>query len=414
MENLAKVIEMKAQKEARGEYGKGRIWKRGRFFWIQYNDASGRQIRESTRSEVRKVAEKMLTRRFGQIEVGLAPRPRAERTSIHELAEDYFRSYRINQISDIEHQNSDPDIDYIRGKAEKRLDWTEKKWNKHLKPTFGGMRASRLSTDDLNRFIEHRKRQQASNGTINRELALLKRMFNLGTACTPKKVNEVPVFPEKLTEAPPRDGFVEDAEYKRLCDNCTELWLRALIAAAYTFGFRKAELLSMRVRQVDLLDRTIRLRAQTTKNKRPRMVKMTEEVYQLLAKCVSGKEPLDYVFTRADGKPVRDFRVSWSKLTDAAKLSGLLLHDFRRSAVRNMVRRGVPETVAMQISGHVTREIFSRYNITSDNDIADAARLIERGRSIAIGSETGAVNDLYYECHTAAMREEKSSQAVKP
>src|ERR1700687_6297220 len=102
MENLAKVIEMKAQKEARGEYGKGRIWKRGRFFWIQYNDASGRQIRESTRAEVRKAAEKMLTRRFGQIEVGLAPRPRAERTSIHELAEDYFRSYRINQISDIE------------------------------------------------------------------------------------------------------------------------------------------------------------------------------------------------------------------------------------------------------------------------------------------------------------------------
>ena len=138
----------------------------------------------------------------------------------------------------------------------------------------------------------------------------------------------------------------------------------------------------MRVRQVNLVERTIELHAGTTKNKQARKVVMTDEVYGQMEKCVAGS-PLDCVFTWADGKPVKDFRVAWSKLTEAVKLPGLL-HDFRRSAVRNMVRRGISETVAMKISGHVTREIFQRYNIVSQDDIAEAARLIERGRSAAV------------------------------
>jgi len=77
---------------------------------------------------------------------------------------------------------------------------------------------------------------------------------------------------------------------------------------------------------------------------------------------------------------VRDFRETWIKLTAAAKLPGLLLHDFRRSAVRNMIRRGVPQVVAMKISGHKTMAVFNRYNIVDDADLVDAAKLIGAGR----------------------------------
>ena len=84
--------------------------------------------------------------------------------------------------------------------------------------------------------------------------------------------------------------------------------LRAILAAAYTFGFRRSELLRLRVRQVDLLARTIHLDAGTTKNDDGRTVKMTQEVWELLAPCVRDKEPDDHVFTRAGNAPVLDLQ----------------------------------------------------------------------------------------------------------
>jgi integrase len=104
---------------------------------------------------------------------------------------------------------------------------------------------------------------------------------------------------------------------------------------------------------------------------------------------VEGKQHQDFLFTWPNGDQVLDFRVSWRKMCTVAKVS-VLLHDFRRSAVRNMTRAGVSRDVAKKISGHQTDSIFSRYNITDENDLADAAAMIQARREISRKTVAGA------------------------
>ena len=153
------------------------------------------------------------------------------------------------------------------------------------------------------------------------------------------------------------------------------------MAIAYNFGFRKSELLGLRVDQIDLEARAISLWTGETKSGQGRKVVMTPEVFDLVNHLVKGKQAQHFLFTWPNGDRVLDFRVSWRKMCIAAKVS-VLLHDFRRAAVRNMTRAGVSRNVAKKISGHQTDSIFSRYNITDENDLADAAAMIQARREI--------------------------------
>jgi integrase len=137
---------------------------------------------------------------------------------------------------------------------------------------------------------------------------------------------------------------------------------------------------------------TLRLDPGTTKNDEPRIVYLTAELVALLTAQVQRIERLGrrlgqiprFLFPHLDGRhqgqPRHDFRKRWASACRRAGVPGRLVHDLRRTAVRNMVRQGVPERVAMQLSGHKTRSVFERYNIVSDGDLREAARRLASPR----------------------------------
>jgi len=83
-----------------------------------------------------------------------------------------------------------------------------------------------------------------------------------------------------------------------------------------------------------------------------------------------------WVFTY-DGERFKSFKRAWITARKATGLPGRLAHDFRRTAVRNLVRAGIPERVAMQMTGHKTRSVFERYNIVSPGDLFEAAKRLD-------------------------------------
>jgi integrase len=250
------------------------------------------------------------------------------------------------------------------------------------------MRPVNVSTDLVNRYIDKRQQEGAENATVNRELAILKRAFHLGRQCTPPKVHNIPYF-KLLTEDNTRSGFLEVGKYEALARECAKygLWLRTLFELAYTYGWRHGELLKLRVEQVSIFERTIRLNPGETKNKKGREVPMTPVLRQFLQECIRGKKPGDFVLTRKDGRPVGDFRGAWETATAKAGAPGLLFHDLRRTAVRNMVRAGIPEHTAMKISGHKTRSIFDRYDIVNNSDTENAMAKLVSQRTVRVEPE---------------------------
>ncbi len=358
-------MEQPQQHLPRRQRGEGSIYQnpRSRFLWVKYYFA-GKAFRESSRTIDPAKAARFLRQRMAQVERGESFGPQMEKVRIEHLAEDFLRDYRIN--------------------GHKSLADVEARWRLHLQPFFGSMRAIHLGSTPLARYIDQRQREHATNATINREMACLKRMYRLGYRASPPRVLRVPPFPH-LQENNVRQGFLTAEQYNNLIAHCPELWLRALLETAYNYGWRVSELLTLRVRQVDLVSRTIRLEPGTTKNREGREVTIeSDAVLQLLRQCVECKCQDDHVFTRGD-KPIRDFRKSWRNLCTAADVPDLLFHDLRRTAARNLRAAGVPEEVIMRIVGWRTSSIFKRYAIVDQNDIREALRKLEATRQTQSG-----------------------------
>jgi integrase len=305
----------------------------------------------------------------------------------------------------------------------------ELRWRKRLNQAFGSMPIESVTINHINAYIAERQKAKAANGTINRDIASLRRCFTLAIETGVLREGQRPHF-KLLRERNVRKGFLKDEDYAKLAATTAQigLWLRAMFEVGFTYGWRKEELLTRRVRHVDLPERTLSLDPGETKNDEPRTAHMTPRVFELIKQCAAGKNPDDYLFTRTHdhlGRKVRgnrivDFRNAWSwsccaagmgkmickacrkngelvtvienrcpkcgkkcKLTADNDLAyvGLMFHDLRRTGVTNMIRDGVSEKQAMSVSGHLTRSVFDRYHIVDPVQQREIARKMERGAS---------------------------------
>ena len=236
----------------------------------------------------------------------------------------------------------------------------------------------------------------AKNATINRELAALKRMLNLGARQTPPKVDRLPHIP-MLKENNTRKGFFEHGDFLALRDALPS-YLKNFVTFAYKVGWRMSEITGLTWNQVDLELGIVRLEVGESKNKEARTVYLDEELKQIfnhqweLRK--TNEALLPYVFLNDKGfDKIKRFDKAWKRACKDAKIVVRLFHDFRRTAVRNMVRSGIPERVAMMISGHKTRSVFDRYNIVNDEDLKMAAQKQEEYLNSQMDTISGTIVD---------------------
>lgn len=352
----------------------GSIYKRGNVYWIKYYRA-GKPYRESTRSKKEPDAKRLLKKREGEISEGKLPGIYFDKVRFDELAEALLQDYRINGRKSL-------------NRVEASLD--------HLKPTFEGIRIPQITTPRINAYIEARHDEGAANATINRELSALKRMLNLGARQTPPRVDRVPYIP-MLKENNTRKGFFEHGEFLALRE-VLPFYLKGFVTFAYKAGWRVSEIAGLTWKQVDLNQGIVRLEAGETKNNDARTVYLDEELQEVFNQQWQSrrqsKKLIPYVFPNKEGNDqIKSFRKSWNSACMAAKIGKRLFHDFRRTAIRNMVRSGIPERVAMMISGHKTRAVFDRYNIVNDADLKLAASRQETYLQAQMGTVSGTIHD---------------------
>ena len=340
--------------------------------WIKYYQG-GRAVRESTGTRKQTVARRILRAREGDVERGVPIVPRMGKITFEDAATDLLNDYQINGKRS-------------HGHVKRRIDLA-------LKPAFKGKRLLSITTSEIRAYVATRQEAGAANATINRELAALKRMFSL--AVQAGKLHGKPHIP-LLREDNARRGFFEAEQFEAVCRHLPAP-LQPLVRFAYLTGWRvPSEILPLEWRQVDWPGRVVRLDPGTTKNREGRSFPFTAALETLLKDQLAEHERLKaegrivrYVFHR-DGARIRDFRRAWLSACKAAGVPGRILHDFRRTAVRNLERAGVPRSAAMAMVGHKTESIYRRYAIVDAGTLRDAAARIDSAAGTLSGTMSTA------------------------
>lgn len=345
--------------------GTGGVYQRGAVFWIRYS-VRGRKVRESSGSTKRADAVRLLKRRLGEIGAGRYVGPDAEKVTLVDLRELILTDYRLKG---------------------RRSTLRVQEAFRHLSAFFTFARVPDITPDRVDAYITHRleakgREEGAAVATVQYELACLRRAFNL--AWRAGKVGHVP-YVRALAADNARKGFFELGDFEAIEAHLAE-WLRPMMRFLYYTGWRSGEARGLTWAGVDFDAGIVRLEPGVTKNRDgrefpfaalPHLAELLREQRERTADVERRVgRIIPWVFHRpskgrGEGNPILGYDDEWDRARRAAGLPGALVHDFRRTAVRNLERAGVSRSVAMKLTGHKTEAVYRRYAITSAADLSE-------------------------------------------
>ena len=366
--------------------GDGRVFQRGAAWRISYyapdpaNPGHGKEYKESFETEKEaKATLKLRIREKGAAKLGVMAfrGPEQERLLVGEILDAYLG--RAGALG----RKSLPQI------------------KSHMKPireAFGLARCLAVTPEAIAAYVARRKEAGYSNASINRGLEVLSAAYRL--ALKDGRLSHTPRI-ESLPEHNTCTGFFEADQFVALVGHLPE-YLQDLARFAYYTGWRKGDLVKLRWETVDLEGGVIRLRSGDTKTGKGRVLALDTTLRALIERRYQDRltgtadAPVvsDFVFHRS-GRPVGDIWKAWTSACLAAGIQpetkmragkavvvpGRKVHDFRRTAARDMIRSGTPETVVMAVTGHTTRAMLDRYNITSERDTREAMEALSARRA---------------------------------
>ena len=262
---------------------------------------------------------------------------------------------------------------------------------------FHGWQLADITTAAIQRYAVHERGKGLAAATVNLRLATLRRALRL--AHERGELDKLPLI-RMLRPASPRSGFFEPHEFEAVAAHLPPD-LELVARLAYTCGWRiDSELLPLTWSQVDLEQGTLRIPPGGSKNRDGRLVYLTPALKDGLAaqrarvltvELELGRG-IPWVFPQLrggrKGTPRKELRKPWYRACERAGIHRLK-HDLRRTAVRDMVNSGIPERVAMTITGHRTRTVFDRYCIVSPGDLQEAARRLAQTNPRQNGHNSG-------------------------
>ena len=363
---------------AKRTYGDGRVFYReNRGVWCIAYYKDGKEIRETVGTD-EDAAHKLLRKKVKAKEREDFVTPREQRITVTELL--------------------DARETYLTNRGAKSTSWRS-----HIaviRKHFGMERAAAVTADRIERFVAEERAADKSDATIKNELVELRAAYSLAVKQKRIKPYAAPYFPMPAVNNA-RRGFFEPEDFEAFVQHLPPDYADTA-RFAYATGWRKGEIVALTWEQIDHAAREVRL--YDSKNGEGRTLALDGDAWAIIERRWQARAYTDrrtkqthvsaLVFHKK-GRRIGDIRKRWNTALEAAGLppGSKLFHDLRRSGVRDMIRAGVPQSVAMSISGHKTVSMFLRYNITDGKDQRDALqRTAElRRQRVASASKVTAI-----------------------